>query len=73
MSKGSPIVKFRIPYEAHLEMMLTIKRLNRKRKEEPFTVSSFLMSCLVERLDKLDRGRNPPKKVFQERLVNDGV
>lgn len=65
MSKGSPIVRFRISSAELAELEGAMHQVNARRKGEPYTLSSFLLSCVRERMDKLERGRKAGRKKGQ--------
>jgi hypothetical protein len=57
MSRGSQVIPVRIPGD-ELEMVdSTISRINRRRREEPMTRSSFIRSALAEKLSHLERSK----------------
>lgn len=56
-SKGNPAFKVRLSNEDKALVLQTIEELNRKRFAEQYTVASFLRSCIMERIEKIRRGR----------------
>lgn len=58
MSKGSPIITFRL-VEDDLEILEeTVERNNETRKQEPWTRSSWIRAAIVERLRHQERAKN---------------
>jgi len=55
MSKGSKVVPVRVPPLLLSMMDKTIVRLNKRRKDAPFTRSSFLLTCVLDKFDHLER------------------
>ena len=59
-SKGNRGVKVRLTEEEIELLDATWKAINKRRFQTPWTRASFLRSCILERLDKLERGRKKP-------------
>jgi hypothetical protein len=57
MSKGSPIVTFRIQTELKDEMEKAIESVNQHTAGEPYTVSRWICTAIKQRLDHLARSR----------------
>lgn len=57
MSEGNSIIKFRV--EPHIEERINraIESANRSTREEPYTISSWMRKCVMDRLNHLERGR----------------
>lgn len=55
MSKGNPAVKVRLRPEVISQLKETYERINLTRKEEPYVMSTFLVSCIEHRLRELRR------------------
>lgn len=60
--KGSPIITMRLPPEILEAVQEACERSNGTRTEEPYTVSSFIRACIIERFDKYARARAARKK-----------
>jgi hypothetical protein len=61
MSKGSTVVTLR-PGNERLELIRrTIEELNERRLEEPYTLTSFIISAIDEKLSHRERSRRPRK------------
>lgn len=56
-SRGSPICPIRIPAALLLEMEQLIKASNERRKGEPWTRTSFILTAIREKLYKMERSR----------------
>lgn len=61
MSKGSKVVLVRFPKEELDAMIAQIASSNESRRDEPYTVSSFVRYCVQSQLRKNARGRAPRK------------
>lgn len=57
MSKGSPIVKLRLPGDLQAQVEQEIERTNCNRAAEPFTVSTWIRAAIVEKLAHARRSR----------------
>lgn len=55
MSKGSPIVQVRVPADLLEEINNSIASCNENRQGEPYTLSSWILTAVHERLNKLAR------------------
>ena len=62
MSRGSPVTPVRLPQELIDRIVAAYKRANLTRKEEPYTLSSFIRHAIEEKLAKMERGRSKKKK-----------
>ena len=60
--KGNPRLVFRIEGDLLEAVIQAIRSCNRHRSEEPYTVSSFCLSCIRERLAKMKRSREWKRK-----------
>lgn len=50
MSKGSRIITLRLPPELEARVMETIESNNRHRREEEWTITSWVIDCIREKL-----------------------
>jgi len=57
MYKGSKIVPVRIPARLLADVEAAIASANRKRFQEPYTMSSWLIDCIRDRLAKLSHAK----------------
>ena len=62
MSRGTPFQSFRLPPELKAEMEQTIARRNDWSIQEPWTLSSFIVAAINEKLDKMARSRGKPRE-----------
>lgn len=53
--KGSPIIRLRVPSEILEAIQQKMESCNRTRKEEPYTLSSFVRAAIIERFQKYAR------------------
>jgi len=60
--KGSPIITMRLPPEILEAVQEACERSNGTRTEEPYTVSSFIRACIIERFEKYARARAARQK-----------
>jgi len=58
MSLGSKRVIFRIPKKLNEEMLLAVLQRNTFSREEPWTISRFMLVAIREKLDKMERSRS---------------
>jgi hypothetical protein len=63
MSKGSPIVNLRIPSDRLSLLDAEIDKVNRTRRDAPYTRSSFILAAIDDKLKHLkrSRGKRRPK------------
>jgi hypothetical protein len=60
--RGRPRIVVRLA-QADIDLIEQVKaELNSRRFHEPFTLASFVRSCIEERLAKIRRGRKPKAK-----------
>lgn len=57
MSQGSPVITCRIPQATIDKIAGEIDRINRRRMDSPFTLRSFIMSAIFDKLAHIERGR----------------
>jgi len=57
MSKGTPIVQFRLPPQLAAEVMETIERRNRHSRGKPWDRTGFLLAVIRRELTKMARSR----------------
>jgi hypothetical protein len=57
MSKGNEIVHFRCPPELLADIQRAIASANNHRRDEPYTLSSWLTDCVRDRLAKLSHAK----------------
>jgi hypothetical protein len=69
MANGSPIVPIRIPPLFLAMIDKSIASANRTRKLEPYNRSSWILNCIQDRLEKLDRSKGRKRKKRNERQV----
>ncbi len=62
MSKGSPIIPIRIEHALLHCLDTEIAKVNRTRKYEPYTRSSFILAAIKDKLKHLFRSRKTGKK-----------
>jgi len=55
MAKGSPIVSVRIPPLLLAMIDKTVERLNKRRKAAPLVRSTFILNCVLDKFDHLER------------------
>lgn len=76
MSKGSKIVPIRIPEDLLEQILVRIASANVQRSEEPYTMSSWIIKCIRDRLDhntrsRRKRRRKPPEGIKEKGIVPD--
>lgn len=57
MSKGNPKILVRVPTELLTEIAMVIESANIGRKEEPYTLSSWVRHCIDAKLRHLRRSK----------------
>lgn len=62
MASGSPIVPIRIPPVFLSLIDGAIKSANKQRKLQPYNRSTWILNCVLDRINKLERGRKRAKK-----------
>jgi len=67
MSAGSQIVPIRIPAPLLQRIEKAMEMCNLHAKGEPYTRSSWILSCVLERLDKPMRRKRSQEKKRQKR------
>jgi hypothetical protein len=60
MANGSKVVPCRIPGDLLAQIEAEIARVNKRRTDEPFNLSSWLRQAILEKLDHSRRGRSRP-------------
>jgi hypothetical protein len=55
MSKGKPIVTFRFPEGFIEDLDIRIAEANDRRKGDPWTRTAFIITAIVEKLNKMER------------------
>jgi len=71
MSKGTPIVTLRVSNELRNRINESIASANYYTKIEPYTLSSWILHAVKEKLDKIERGRKKGKNgAANETIVN---
>jgi len=55
MSKGSPIVSVRVNPLLLASIDNVVARINKRRREEPLTRSTFILNCVLDKFDHLER------------------
>lgn len=77
MSKGNPIVPIRIERPILMEMNAVIRKRNATTRDEPWTRTAFIVTAILEKIKKMERGRKPkkrkPKKRKQVPIADVGV
>lgn len=68
MSRGTPVVSFRLLPSLKAEIMETIKRRNYYTMEAPWTFSDFLEQAIREKLAKMERSRDSKSRAKKIRL-----
>jgi hypothetical protein len=53
--RGSPVVSFRIPAELLEQVYQAVARSAHTRRDGPWTLSSFIVSAIAEKLKKMAR------------------
>jgi len=62
MSKGSPIVAFRMSSVMMGDLELAVEKANKQNRDEPYTLSSWVKKAVMEKLAHLKRsGRKTAK------------
>jgi hypothetical protein len=56
-SKGTPRYTFRVPPTLMQEIRLAIDRRNVYTRDEPWTLTGFVIAALAEKLAKMERSR----------------
>jgi len=59
MTKGNAKVIFRVPTAMLSEMREAIERHNRRTREEPWDLSTFVRNCIRDKLRHMKRSRRP--------------
>lgn len=62
MSKGSPIIHLRMKPDDVARLDGTIERINQRRKEEPYTRTTFILAAIEAKMDHLERSAKKTKK-----------
>lgn len=62
MSAGSRIITLRPGNDRLSAILAAIEKANLTRKEEPYTLTSWIISCIDERLDKPRRNARAAAK-----------
>lgn len=70
MSKGSRVITLRITPDIDAAMQAAIRKANDTRPGEPYTLSSWILSCVRERLDKPARAARSAARKSQQREAN---
>jgi hypothetical protein len=53
--RGSPVLSIRVPVELHEQMYQAVSRSAHTRRDGPWTLSSFIVSAIEEKLKKMAR------------------
>lgn len=61
MARGSPTITIRVPLEVLSALQEEIERTNKNIRVQPFTVSSWVLTAIWEKLDKSQRSRKRRK------------
>lgn len=64
---GNPIITFRVPPEYMAAIKDKVESCNLTRKEEPYTVSSFIRASIMERFEKYARSYAAAQKKKQNK------
>lgn len=57
MSKGSPVIRVRVPAELKAAMANAIEQANAYTRDEPYTGSSWIRKAIADKLNHLQRRR----------------
>lgn len=55
MSKGSPVIRARVERDLYAQIQEAIRRANATTAEEPYSESSWVRKCILDRLAHLER------------------
>ena len=61
MARGSPTITIRVPEVALSALQEEIARTNKNIRVQPFTISSWVLTAIWEKLDKSQRSRKRRK------------
>ena len=61
MARGSPTITIRVPDELLSALQQEIARTNQNIRVQPFTVSSWVLTAIWEKMDKSQRSRKRRK------------
>lgn len=62
MSKGRRILTFRISEEMHGDVIRLVERRNSTTREEPWTMTDFVLRAIAEKIAHVERSRAPKRK-----------
>lgn len=71
MSQGSPIVTLRLPPELLAMIDEYVEKSADKRREEPWTRSSFILSAVIDKLRKMNRSAGREQFQVPEQFARD--
>ena len=58
MSKGSPIITVRLPQQTIDRVNNEIARINARRMDSPYTLRTFIVAAVFDKLAHIDRSRS---------------
>jgi len=62
MSKGSPVITVRVPQEVIDRIERHLERINLRRKEEPYTLRTFISQAIADKIDHVERSLESARK-----------
>lgn len=62
MSKGTPVVMFRMPKQMLADILAVLHRRNKNTQEEPWNRTDFIRCAIREKLAKMQRSRTRARR-----------